>query len=315
MPRALRIEYAGACYHVVCRGDRREAIFLSDADRESFLDTLGQACEKTGWRLHAYVLMSNHYHLVLETPEPNLVAGMRWFQSTYTIRFNSRNRLSGHLFQGRYKAVVVESGTPGYLRTVSTYVHLNPVRARLVPPEDVNRYAWSSARWYGTRKNRPSWLEVSRVLGEWGWGDAGAGRRAYQRYLVDRAREERRDRAKRDDIYAPIRRGWCLGREEFRQALLEGAGEKLLSGQRARSLGGAAVSEHAEHQAVKLLGDALRDLGATLEEVRRWPWTDPRKRSLARLVRSQTTVTNAWVGQHLGGGHDSTVSRASQHQG
>ncbi len=87
---------------VLDRGDRQEAIFRDDADRGAFLATLGEACQRTGWRVHAFVLMTNHYHLLIESPQPNLVAGMRWFQTTYTMRFNRRHRISGHRFQGRY---------------------------------------------------------------------------------------------------------------------------------------------------------------------------------------------------------------------
>jgi REP element-mobilizing transposase RayT len=97
MARKARVEYVGAVYHVLDRGDRREAIFQDDGDRRRFLETLGEACGRTGWRVHAYVLMSNHYHLMIETPQANLVAGMRWFQTTWTMRFNARHRLSGHL--------------------------------------------------------------------------------------------------------------------------------------------------------------------------------------------------------------------------
>ena len=108
MPRKNRVEFEGAIYHVMDRGDRREAIFLDDKDRERFLETLGEACDKTGWRVHAYVLLGNHYHLMVQTPSANLVRGMSWLQSTYTVRFNRRHSMSGHLFQGRYKAVVVD---------------------------------------------------------------------------------------------------------------------------------------------------------------------------------------------------------------
>src|SRR5690348_4304248 len=132
MPRQLRLEYAGAIYHVLNRGDRREPIILDDQDRQSFLATLGQACEKTGWQVHAWCLMDNHFHLVLETPRANLVAGMRWFLSTYTARFNRRHKLSGHLFGGRYKSLIVDGSGTGYLKTVCDYVHLNPVRAKLL---------------------------------------------------------------------------------------------------------------------------------------------------------------------------------------
>ena len=101
MARKARVEYGGALYHVLDRGDRREAIFRDGQDRERFLTTLGEACARTGWRVHAFVLMTNHYHLLVETPEANLVAGMRWFQTTAAARFNRRHRLSGHLYQGR----------------------------------------------------------------------------------------------------------------------------------------------------------------------------------------------------------------------
>jgi len=132
MARQLRIQYEGAIYHLMSRGDRREEIFRDDLDRRSFLETLGTACQKTGWQVHAYCLMSNHFHLVVETPRANLVEGMKWLLGTYTMRFNRRHKLSGHLFAGRYKSLLIDGATPGYLRTVCDYVHLNPMRARLL---------------------------------------------------------------------------------------------------------------------------------------------------------------------------------------
>jgi putative transposase len=105
MARQPRMEYPGALYHVMARGDRREQIVHDENDRYGLIQTLGEACGKTGWLVHAWVLMDNHYHAVIETPQGNLVVGMRWFQNTYTRRFNTRHRLWGHLFGGRYKAV------------------------------------------------------------------------------------------------------------------------------------------------------------------------------------------------------------------
>src|SRR6186713_3056455 len=130
MARKLRVQYPGAIYHVMNRGDRREDIFKNDFDRQCFLETLGEACAKTQWEIHAYCLMSNHFHLVLETPLPNLVPGMKWFLGTYTARFNRRHKLFGHLFSGRYKALIVDGSGNGYLCAVCDYVHLNPVRAK-----------------------------------------------------------------------------------------------------------------------------------------------------------------------------------------
>ena len=103
MARPLRIEYPGAAYHVMARGNHGQAIFRDDADRLRFLETLAEACEKTGWEVYAYVLMSNHYHLLIRTPEANLVDGMKWLQGAYTQRYNGRHKVSGHLFQGRTK--------------------------------------------------------------------------------------------------------------------------------------------------------------------------------------------------------------------
>jgi len=145
MPRALRIEYPDAIYHVMSRGDHREPIFGDDADRKRFVETLGEACAKTDWQVHAYCLMGNHFHLVMETPNANLVAGMRWLLSTYTARFNRRHKLFGHLFSGRYKSLIVDGEKDSYLQTVCDYVHLNPARARLLRPEQrLSQYPWSS---------------------------------------------------------------------------------------------------------------------------------------------------------------------------
>ena len=139
MARKLRVQYPGAIYHVMNRGDRREPIFKDDADRHRWVETLGECCEKTDWQVHAYCLMSNHFHLVLETPKANLVAGMKWFLGTYTSRFNRRHKLFGHLFSGRYKSLIVDGSGDGYLRTVCDYVHLNPVRAKLLRGKAGNR--------------------------------------------------------------------------------------------------------------------------------------------------------------------------------
>ncbi len=172
MARKLRVEYAGAIYHVMNRGDRREMIFREDADRELFLETLGQACAKTGWQVHAYCLMSNHFHLVMETPQANLVAGMKWFLGAYTGRFNRKHKLFGHLFSGRYKALVVDGSGSGYLRTVCDYVHLNPVRARLLKRgEKLGAYRWSS---YGEYLKK-AWSSAGLAAGGSGvWRDGNS---------------------------------------------------------------------------------------------------------------------------------------------
>src|ERR1039458_6601445 len=225
MPRAMRVEYPGAIYHVMDRGDRREDIFVDDVDRHDFLKTLAEAGQKTGWQIHAYCLMGNHFHLVLETPNANLVAGMRWFLSAYTIRLNHRQKLFGHVFSGRYKALIVEGSGNGYLKTACDYVHLNPIRAGLVGQEDrLLAYSWSSLVWYlAAPEHRPSWIRVDRLLGERGiQEDSAAGRQEFERHMEARRLEE-----VDEEELKPLRQGWCLGSEAFRQELLERMDRKL----------------------------------------------------------------------------------------
>ena len=127
------------------RGDQREDIFVDDGDRQRFLETLAQACQKTDGQVHADCLMSHHFHLLVETPQPNLSEGMKWLLQSYTGRYHRRHRLCGHVFSGRFKAPLVDGSSNGYLRTVSQYVHLNPVRAKLLREDQpLSAYEWSS---------------------------------------------------------------------------------------------------------------------------------------------------------------------------
>ncbi len=171
MARSVRVEFPGAFYHVMARGNRREPIFLDKEDGKQFVKALGEVCAMTGWRVHAWVLLSNHYHLMIETPEANLVAGMKWLQNTLTRRFNVRHRAWGRVFGDRYKAVVVEGGQRFYYETLMDYIHLNPMRAGLVrvgKGESILNYPWSSmATGYGVPANkRAKWLAAAG--GNWG---------------------------------------------------------------------------------------------------------------------------------------------------
>ena len=145
MARKLRLEFPGAHYHVINRGNYREWIFRDERTKVAFTKCLFEACERSGWVLHAYVVMGNHFHLALETPEGNLVRGMQWLEATFANRFNRYRAEHGHLFQGRYKSLVVEPG--GALGQVCHYIHLNPVRAGLVTAQELGRYAYSIF-WY-----------------------------------------------------------------------------------------------------------------------------------------------------------------------
>ncbi len=166
MARPLRIEFPGALYHLTARGDGREDICLDDEDREQFLALLGGACERFNWRCYAYCLMSNHYHLVIETPDGNLARGMRQLNGVYTQRFNLRHERVGHVFQGRYKAILVERDS--YLLELCRYVVLNPLRTGMV--RHAGQWRWSSYRETAGQRPGPPWLAVSWVLGQFGRG-------------------------------------------------------------------------------------------------------------------------------------------------
>ena len=295
MARKLRVEYPGAIYHVMNRGDRREPIFQDDRDRKGFLEALGEACEKTGWQIHAFCLMPNHFHMVVETPQANLVAGMKWLLGTYTGRFNRRHKLFGHLFSGRYKALMVDGNDNGYLKTVCDYVHLNPVRARLLRRgQKLSDWRWGSLRHYlQPRRKRPQWLRADRLLGEHGIpADSPAGRREFGRRMELR-------RAEGDDParLKALRRGWCLGDKAFREELLaqmkERIGEHHYGEERSQT--------EAEH-AGKIVLEGLKRLGWKEADLAARAKGDPEKLKLAVRLRAETTVTVKWIAQRLGMG-------------
>lgn len=160
MARPLRLEFAGALYHITSRGNERKAIYFDDADFEMFLLILGKVCERYNWMVHAYCLMTNHYHLIVETPEANLSKGMRQLNGTFTQGINRKHQRVGHLFQGRYKAILVEKDA--YLLELSRYVVLNPIRANMV--QTLDSWPWSS--WHAAmgKATSPEWLCTDALL-------------------------------------------------------------------------------------------------------------------------------------------------------
>lgn len=164
MARPLRIELSGGLYHVTSRGDRREDIYLCEADREAWLEVFRNACERFNWVCHAFCQMTNHYHIVVETPEGNLSKGMRHLNGVYTQFINRTHGRSGHVFQGRFKGILVEKDS--YLLELVRYVVLNPVRAGMV--SDAKEWHWSSHRALLGTMSKPAWLATDWVLGQFG---------------------------------------------------------------------------------------------------------------------------------------------------
>ncbi len=272
------------------RGDRRQSIFADDRDRKRFLQTLEEACQKTGWQVHAYCLMSNHFHLVVETPQPNLVAGMKWLLGTYTSRFNRRHKDFGHLFSGRYKALIVDGSGSGYLKSVCDYVHLNPVRAKLLSRRQrLSTFRWGSYPEYlKPASGRRPWLRVDRLFGEhYIPKDSAAGRKEFEK------RMELRRAAEDGEEFKGIVRGWCLGSEDFRKELLAQVHEKRGDHY------GPELREADEERAEGLLQKELKRRGwteARLDERRKG---DPEKVMVAWRLRQDTTMTLKWIAQRL----------------
>lgn len=313
MARSIRIQSPGAYYHVMARGNRREDIFHDDDDRRFFLHTLSQACEMTGWRVHAWVLMSNHYHLFIQTPEPNLVAGMSWLQNTLTRRYNVRHRKWGRLFGDRYKAVVVEGEDLYHYQTLMDYIHLNPVRARMIRPkagQSVMDYAWSSiAGGYALPpKKRAKWLDAASGLKAFRVVDTVPGRRQMVERLDKRAVSEEikscgvPPQAKEvDQRSSHLRRGWYWGTQAFGEAMRK-LGAELLK--RASPVSRAyqkheLVREHGERQAKAWLVRGLKTGRLNPDGLAQVKGSDPRKVLLADLLWRRTVVSQEWLAEKL----------------
>ncbi len=335
MPRAPRIEYENAAYHVMARGNHRQEIVFSDADRLLFAETLAEACSLAKFKTYAWVLMDNHYHWVLETPRANLVEGMTWFQNAFTRRINARNRLWGHLFGGRYKAILIEGnlsavGYTGrwqrdYLSEVVDYVHLNPARARLAGPGNetspsIADYPWSSvAMGYALApKKRPTHLHDD-TFALMDLKDTAEGRRNFVRRLDEIAAAEAElesnlsESPPRRSLSDLFERGWVHGSDTFREIVLGAFGPSETkepsasanSNYRSSELGKA----FSEAEAGRILADGLKhfDLDeASLQKTAKGDW---RKVAIAWTISRRTTVRQDWIAERLNLKSASNVSQ------
>jgi len=248
MGRAWRIEYEGALYHALSRGNENGDIFYDSTDRVRFLDSIGEMSERFVVDVCAYVLMDNHYHLLLKTRRANLSKAMHWFGTTYTRRFNNRHSRSGHLFQGRYKSIIIENDT--YLKQLSFYIHRNPVRAGIV--KRLADYPWSSYLAYGYGKPAPKWLSTELILSQF---LPPAREKQYREKVQKYSKEESR-------FLEDFRHGLFLGSKRFvnrlRKQYLPEETDKEISSQRQSA---ASVSpDETINRAARLLGCNINEL-------------------------------------------------------
>ena len=292
-------------------------MFLDNRDREVFLKTLGEACEKTGWRIHAYVLMPNHYHLLVETPEANLVKGMSWLQGTFTIRFNTRHKMTGHLFGGRYKAILVESGPAGYFRNLIDYIHLNPVRAGLVSKGvPIEQFKWSSINYYRmSPANRERWQIAADGLESAGCRDSPGGRRQYlieldKRIPWDSSRDAGLVGIEGQSMNSTLKRGWFFGSQAFKEVLMKKAADFLGGKEGNENYHGFEMVDHSEQVAEEIVAKGMRELGLTTADLKNLKKNDWRKAIIAFAARKNTVVPLAWLSARLEMGTVAGVSRS-----
>jgi len=211
MTRPLRIEYPGAVYHITARGNARQDIFLDDEDREEFLELVALVVERFNWLCHAYCLMTNHYHLLVETGDPTLSRGMRHLNGVYTQRFNRHHGRAGHIFQGRYKAILVEK--EAHLLELARYVVLNPVRAKM--GRSFKDCKWSSYRATAGMESPAPFLTTDWILSQFG-STSTAARQAYRRFVSE---------GRGETVWENLRGQICFGNDEFIESHVpEGSG-------------------------------------------------------------------------------------------
>jgi len=277
-------------HHVINRGNYRRDLFESVGAAEAFLRVLFETAEKFDWRVHAYVLMRNHFHLAVETAHATLGEGMHWLQTTMSTRFNRLRKEHGHLFQGRYKSLVIEDVAA--LSRVVDYIHLNPVRARVVVPEQVAAYRWSSLMALRRTPRPPSLVAAAWLQQRGGWADDREGIRRYGELLKELAADERRWA---QEGLIGLGQGWAIGTRGWIQALAK---------ERARP--GLAVGLPKEERTAlreacwqDALEDGLRQRGKSAEALQTKPMKQDWKLALAKEVRRSTGASISWLATNL----------------
>lgn len=300
MARPLRIEYEGAFYHVLSRGNNKQTIYYSDLDRKTFVKTLARMSERFEVDIFAFVLMDNHYHLLLRTNRANLSKSMQWLGTTYTTIFNLRNSQKGHLFQGRFKSILVEN--EAYLTQLSCYIHRNPLRAGLV--KRLIDYPWSSYAAYAYERNHPDWLNTDLILSRFGTGSVA--RKTY-REKVQRYADEKKS------IWEEIKHGVILGSQGFINRIKN------------NYLNGSAAEDIPDQR--KILNDVdlgkIIENGARILKVNLHKLKNSRRVTKTEMINRDMLVYYAWergqfsnseIGSHVGLGVSSISRRVGVFQ-
>jgi REP element-mobilizing transposase RayT len=299
MARKRRLESSDGLYHVINRGNYRADVFGTEGAKKSFAKTLEEACEKFNWGLSAYCLMSNHFHLCLATPSGNLSVGMRWLQATFAMRFNKYRKEHGHLFQGRFKSLLVEPGQ--HWLDLVDYIHLNPVRAGLSSVDGIGRYPWTSLNRFPKRKGRPSRFDCSWMDYFEDYDDSRGG---WARYISHLKLKYSDDPQEIEELDRKMCRGWGLGSSDFKQAVADDLA-------RDRSLARLEREDLAELNRSRwdsALGKCMDLLGKNASNAAEERLSAAWKLAIASKLKRESSVTNAWLSDRLNMGKPRSVS-------
>jgi putative transposase len=292
MGRAWRIEYEGALYHIFSRGNEQSDIFYDNTDRRRFLDTIGELSERFAVDIFAYVLMDNHYHLLLKTRRANLCKAMQWFGTTYTRRFNNRHNRSGHLFQGRFKSIIIENDA--YLMQLSCYIHRNPLRPGIV--KRLADYCWSSYLAYGYGKSTPDWLSTKLILSQFTHADK---HKQYREKVQKYSKEEKR-------LWEDFRHGLFLGSKSFVTELRRQHMPEKLDKE---------IPAHRQSAASldlgKILDRAERLLGCNIEELKKLSRVSESQKEKRDIIIYLIWQTGLLTNEKIGAIFDLTYSSVS----
>jgi len=298
VPRKQRIEFAGATYHIISRGNYRKDLFTTDGCGVAFEKALFETVERCGWELYAYVIMSNHYHLAVRTPEPNLIAGMKWLQSTFATRFNQYTGKRGQVFQGRYKSILLTEDQP--LGGLVDYIHLNPVRARMRQVDDLGQHQLSSFARYINKGGIAIGLMKAAMLSLHGLPHTARGMTRYQQHL---ALADEANPRKRDELSKRYCRGWFIGTAEAKTAVAEELSESPdTAGE------GVELKQLTETRWEKLVKQEMRRLKKSEADLTKSIKGALWKVEIAATLKTKTTASNPWIARRLHMGHPNYVS-------
>jgi REP element-mobilizing transposase RayT len=292
------VQYEGARYHIINRGNYRKDLFLTHKTDQAFTEVMLEACERYHWTLHAYVLMNNHYHLCVETPNANLSDGMHWLQSTFANKFSRFSGERGHVFQGRYKSLIIEREF-GLLNVVD-YIHLNPVRAGVLPVSQLKEYSNSSFPRYFTKYRHRS-LRCEDFLAEaGGLSPTPGGMRSYHKRLKLIMEDSPQERER---LFKDLSRGWYIGSKQ---------GKDQLSTKVEQGTAKASVDAKFELESIrteKLLKACLKRLGKNQKDIEGDNKSAQWKLAIASLVKTSTGIKNPQLCAYLNLGHPATMSK------